>query len=69
MIACADMKNVYNHASRPINEIYCALYQCVRVVPVPAWLLKLGTTLAFICSGDKTSVTWLETFKGPSEME
>jgi len=37
------MKNVYNHASRPINRIDCALYQCVRVIPVPAWMLKLGT--------------------------
>jgi len=43
MIACADMKNVYNHASRPINRIDCALYQCVRVIPVPAWMLKLGS--------------------------
>jgi len=43
VIACTDMKNAYNHASRPINRIDCALYQCVRVIPVPAWMLKLGT--------------------------
>jgi len=42
MIVCADMKNVYNHASSPINRIDCALYQCVRVIAVPAWMLKLG---------------------------
>jgi len=42
VIACTDMKNVYNHASRAINRINCALYQCVRVIPVPAWMLKLG---------------------------
>jgi len=27
--------------------IGCALYQCVRVVPVPAWMLKLGKHLIF----------------------
>jgi len=43
MIACADMKNVYNHESRAINRIDCALYQCVRDIPVPAWMLKLGS--------------------------
>jgi len=43
VIACTDMKNVYNHASRAIKEMDCALYQCVRVVPVPARMLKLGT--------------------------
>jgi len=43
VIACADMKNVHNHASRAIKGIGCALYQCVRVIPVPAWMLKLGT--------------------------
>jgi len=37
------MKNVYNHTSRPIKGIGCALYQCVRVIPVPAWMLKLGS--------------------------
>jgi len=42
MIACTDMKNVYNHASGAIKGINCALHQCVRVVPVPAWMLKLG---------------------------
>ena len=40
------MENVYNHASRPINGIGCALYQCVRVIPVPAWMLKLGISFA-----------------------
>ena len=44
------MKNVYNHASRPINRIDCALYQCVRVIPVPAWMLKLGITSEKILS-------------------
>jgi len=42
VIACADMKNVYNHASRAIKWTDCALHQCVRVVPVPARMLKLG---------------------------
>jgi len=45
VIVCADMKNVYNHASRAINRIDCALHQCVRVIPVPAWMLKLGKTV------------------------
>jgi len=42
MIACTDMKNVCNHVSGAIKWIGCALYQCVRVIPVPAWMLKLG---------------------------
>ena len=37
------MKTVYNHASRAINRIDCALHQCVRVIPVPAWMLKRGS--------------------------
>jgi len=43
MIACTDMKNVYNHASGAIKGVDCALHQCVRVVPVPARMLKLGS--------------------------
>jgi len=46
MIACADMKNEYNHASGAINRIDCALHQCVRVVPVPARMLKLSIQLS-----------------------
>jgi len=42
VIACSDMKNVYNHASGAIKGIDCALHQCVRVISVPAWMLKLG---------------------------
>jgi len=37
------MENVYNHASGAIKRTDCALHQCVRVIPVPAWMLKLGT--------------------------
>jgi len=36
------MKNVYNHTSGAEKGIDCALHQCVSVVPVPAWMLKLG---------------------------
>ena len=51
------MKNVYNHASRAINRISCALYQCVRVIPVPAWMLKLGTLQAQLQAVSSHSVT------------
>jgi len=37
------MKNVYNHASGAEKGIDCALHQCVTIIPVPAWMLKLGT--------------------------
>jgi len=45
------MKNIYNHASRAINRIDCALHQCVRVIPVPAGMLKLGMLLSQKLSG------------------
>jgi len=46
MIVCADMKNVYNYASRAIKGTDCALHQCVRVIPVPARVLKLGIAVS-----------------------
>jgi len=49
MIACADMKNVYNHASGAIKGTDCALHKCVRVVPVPARTLKLGSPVSSLC--------------------
>jgi len=51
MIAYTDMKNVYNHTSGIIKGTNCALHQCVRVVPVPARMLKLGTMASDIHTG------------------
>jgi len=42
------MKNVYNHASGAIKGTDCALHQYVRVIPLPAWMLKVGSSLLWI---------------------